>query len=231
MKIEFIIVFAIMFLSTKPVDDPVFKDQFTDLENWKIEAQSPETKVIATNNEMEIITPRGVTIWYKEKLKGDIKISYQAKVINQDGPYDRVSDLNCFWMATDPKHPDDFFARSDWRGGSFGKYYSLKLYYVGLGGHDNTKTRFRKYDGDYQAYENEGKRPEVITEYTEPKYLIIPNQWHEIEIVVQNNQVKYSYNGEILINHEDDEPYRSGYFGFRTVNNHMKIRNFKISEL
>ena len=223
---NFIIILLLSYCTGK--SDLVYNDNFHDLDDWFVEAQSADTKVVSQENEMEVISPRGVTIWFNKKLNGPVRISYEANVIDQDGPYDRVSDLNCFWMAKDPENIGNFFTRSDWRGGSFGKYYSLKLYYVGYGGHDNTRTRFRKYDGDYQAYKNQDKRPEVIREYTDPAHLIVPNQWHRIEIVVDEKNIQYIFNNEVLIDYNDPNPYSSGYFGLRTVNNHLKIRNFKI---
>ena len=34
-----------------------------------------------------------------------------------------------------------------------------------------------------------------------------------------------------MINFEDKNPYTSGYFGFRTVNNHLTIDNFRVYQL
>lgn len=55
-------------------------------------------------------------------------------MVMQGGKYDRLSDLNCFWAANDPKYPDDLFARSQWRDGIFKNYNTLNLFYVGYGG-------------------------------------------------------------------------------------------------
>ena len=52
-------------------------------------------------------------------------------MVMQGGKYDRLSDLNCFWAANDPKYPDDLFARSQWRDGIFKNYNTLNLFYVG----------------------------------------------------------------------------------------------------
>jgi len=164
-------------------------------------------------------------------LEGNLKISYEALVVKENGPYDRVSDLNCFWMANDPENPDNFFARSDWRKGIFGKYYSLSLYYVGYGGNNNTTTRFRKYDGDYLSFVNKTMRPDIIKEYDDSTHLIVPNRWNKMEIIVNNDTISYLFNNEILFNYKDLHPYRKGYFGIRTVTNHLKIKNFQVIKL
>jgi rhamnogalacturonan endolyase len=152
-------------------------------------------------------------------------------VVSEKGKYDRVSDLNSFWMANDPENPDNFFARSNWRKGVFGKYYSLTMYYVGYGGNSNSTTRFRKYNGDYQSFLSNTMRPDIIKEYTDSTHLIKPNRWCKIEISVSHNNVKYLLNNELLFDYNDPKPYQKGYFGIRTVTNHMKIKNFQVIEM
>lgn len=39
-------------------------------------------------------------------------IEYTATMFEEGGPHDRVSDLNYFWMAIDPKAPEGIFALS-----------------------------------------------------------------------------------------------------------------------
>lgn len=152
-------------------------------------------------------------------------IEYDTYIIDQDGPNDRVSDMNCFWMAKDPENPDNLFANSEKRHGKFSNYDSLRLYYMGVGGHDNSKTRFRRYTGN-------GERP-LLPEHdlSDPKYLIKPNTVNHIRIIAFNDIIQYYRNGEKMINFKDDNPYTSGYFGFRTVNNHMTVDNFKVYQL
>jgi rhamnogalacturonan endolyase len=211
----------------------IFSDNFVkSTENWKVESESPDSTIINTGDqELEIIAPKGFTLWLNKPLEADLKISFDALVIKGNGKYDRVSDLNCFWMANDPENPGDFFARSRWRNGTFGKYYSLKLYYVGYGGNSNTTTRFRKYDGDYESFKNKTMRPDIIKEYDDSAHMIHPNQWNHVEIIMSQNNIKYLFNQEILFDYNDLAPYKKGYFGFRTVTNHMKIKNFHVVKL
>ncbi|MUH36480.1 hypothetical protein D9O36_11570 [Zobellia amurskyensis] len=194
------------------------------LENWKVE-QTPEGTVQLNEGKLEITDVSGCTIWLTKKLEGPLMITYDAFVIDEGGPQDRVSDLNCFWMAQDMEHPDDLFVNSEKRGGKFSNYDNLRLYYMGVGGHDNSKTRFRRYTGD-------GNRP-LLPEHdlTKEKFLIKPNKETKIKIVAYNGIIQYYRDGERIIDFYDPNPYTSGHFGFRTVNNHMTIENFKIFSL
>ncbi|WP_242204252.1 DUF6250 domain-containing protein [Aestuariivivens insulae] len=202
----------------------IYKDVLNDTNNWIVE-QQPGGKVLFEGNSIEVIDAKGCTIWLKNELEGPIKIQYHITIIDEGGPYDRVSDMNCFWMANDPENPDDFFKDSKNRAGRFPNYHHLKLYYVGYGGHNNTKTRFRRYNGNID-------RP-LLPEHdlSDKKFMITANKEMHIEIVVKENYTSYSRDGEILFEINDPEPYKSGYFGFRTVNNHMKINSFKITQL
>ena len=228
-KSGIILLFFFGIISCTSTTKRIYTDQFeNDLSAWVAEYNHDSTVLKVENSQLEIIAPGGVTLWFKEKLKGDLSISYEAMIIDEGGKYDRASDLNCFWMANDPQYPDDLFARSAWRNGVFGNYYSLSLYYVGLGGNNNTTTRFRKYDGDYESFVKERKRPEILGEYTDKGHLITPNVWCKVEIVMSGNKVQYKFNGEIIFDYTDTQPFHEGYFGLRTVKNHMKIQNFNV---
>lgn len=93
---------------------------------------------------LELIVPEGLTLWYKDRLTGDYEISYHICMVMNGGKHDRLSDMNCFWAANDPKHPGKLLVRSTWRNGVFRNYNTLNLFYVGYGGNDNTTTRFRR---------------------------------------------------------------------------------------
>ena len=96
---------------------------------------------------------------------------------------------------------------------------------LGVGGHDNTKTRFRRYVGN-------GERPLLKEhDFTKNEYLLEPNKNYHIRIIAYNNVIQYYRNGVKMIDLYDDDSYTSGYFGFRTVNNHMTIDNFKVYRL
>jgi hypothetical protein len=192
--------------------------------NWIVE-QQPKGKVDFVNGKMEVIDAKGCTVWFKHQLEGNIKIAYDITIIDNNGAYDRVSDMNCFWMANDPDNPNDFFNESTKRAGHFPNYHRLKLYYVGYGGHHNTKTRFRRYNGNI----NRPLLPEH--DLLDKKFMITANKTMHIEILVNQNNTSYSRDGEVIFEVNDPEPYTNGYFGFRTVNNHMEIENFKVIQL
>lgn len=201
----------------------IISDSFEAMDNWVIE-QVEGGSVEIVNGKLDIDDYSGCTIWYKYEIESPCTIEYDAIVIDNGGANDRVSDLNCFWMAKDLTSPDDFFKYSEQRGGRFANYHNLRLYYVGLGGHDNTKTRFRRYEGN-------GNRP-VLPEndLSDKKFLISPNVTNQIKIVMEKNKTQYYYNDMLVFDIYDSEPYNKGYFGFRTYKNHMQIDNFKVSK-
>lgn len=202
-------------------DKILFEENFDDdsLDNWVIELQNPEKSIVdIQNGKLNIDVGGGATIWFKPKLDGDILIEYNVTVIQKDGPNDRVSDLNQFWMASDPSN-NNLFSRS----GKFSQYDNLRLYYVGMGGNNNSTTRFRRYPGS-------GERP-LLAEYTDQKHLLQPNFTYHIEIVCFKGRTQFSVNGKIFFSHIDSKPLTKGNFGFRTVRNHEVIDNFKVFRL
>jgi len=174
---------------------------------------------------LEIKDVGGATVWFKNMITSPVLIEYDVQVIDQGGEFDRLSDLNCFWMATDPCNPDDIFANSSKRDGSFKNYHGMRLYYVGLGGNDNTSTRFRRYPGD-------GTRP-LLKEHDlkQKKFLLEANKIYHIELVANENTIQYIRDGEVIFDFYDPAPYKKGWFGFRTVKSHLKIDNFKVWQI
>jgi len=192
---------------------------------WKVESESPDYKVTFIGDTAEIISPKGLTLWRKEKMSGRLTIEYDAcVVIEKEG--DRLSDLNCFWMASDPKHPDNIWQREKWRNGIFLNCYSLQLYYMGYGGNNNSTTRFRRYDGNQAAITDSQKRPAIWKEYTDADHLLKANYWYHIKITNENNRVSYYIDGKRLVDFRDAEPLTEGWFGFRTTLSRTRITNF-----
>ena len=203
----------------------VYQNDFDrNLSDWRVE-QMPGGSVRVVDGKLEIEDAKGCTVWFREKLEGPIMIEYEAVIIKKDGPHDRGSDLNCFWMAQDPKHFDDLFANSQARGGRFSNYDSLRLYYVGYGANHNTTTRFRRYTGT-------GERP-ILPEHdlSADEFMLKYNVPIKIQLIADGQRVAYLRDGEVIYEIHDPEPYTDGWFGFRTVNNHMTIDNFKVCQL
>ena len=201
-------------------------DQPEDLENWVPELEGPSSEVSIVDGALDIDASGGATIWFKEKLKAPLEIKYTVVVVDKSGKNDRVSDLNCFWMANDPRCEEAIFSCPDsLRRGKFSHYHQLKTYYVGYGGHNNSKTRFRRYLGT-------GDRPLLPEHDLGAPHLIVPNQELKVQIIVLNNRTTYSINGQTIFDfYDNDDPYEEGWFAFRTVRNHMQIKDFKVVSL
>lgn len=204
--------------------------QQVSLKYWKIEDHSKQMSIEVSGDTLDITSPKGVTMWYTPRLTGNYEISYTVRVIMNNGPYDRLSDLNCFWGANDPKHPNDLYAQSEWREGFFPKYKSLELYYVGYGGNHNSSTRFRKYYGLGMEVDDDITRP-IIQGYDAPEYLLKPNKWMEIVIRVENEETTYIVDGKALFQHPIKKGGCDGNFGFRLLENHIQFTDFKIKKL
>ena len=125
----------------------LYQNDFADASNWLVE-QQPGGTVSVRDRTLVIDDAGGCTVWFRQELAAPVIITYEATVIDRGGLHDRVSDLNCFWMATDPAAPDGSVpATTAKRTGAFADYDALRLYYVGCGGNANTTTRFRRYNG------------------------------------------------------------------------------------
>lgn len=196
----------------------VFEETFDkplDKDIWKIEMAEPG--LVETNNgKLVIDSPGGVTVWLNKRLSGDWVMEYDWTVIVAGGKNDRLSDLNQFWMATDPEN-DNLFTRS----GKFEEYDSLSLYYVGMGGNTNTTTRFRKYHGN-------GNKP-LLQEHTDKAHLLKANHTYHIKIVVSDGDTSFWVDGKKYFSYTDPSPLQEGYFGFRSTWSRHQIDNFKIS--
>lgn len=127
MKNLFLFLFLLVVFTSKAQDNRVSglnSRQFTKY--WKVESESPDYKVTFQGDTAEIVSPKGLTLWRKEKMSGKVTIEYDAcVVVESDG--DRLSDLNCFWMASDPQYPDNLWKREKWRSGIFLNCYSYSF--------------------------------------------------------------------------------------------------------
>lgn len=180
--------------------------------SWLIESASKDAKVTWSRDSVcDIVAPKGLTLWNRTLLQGDVVIDYEARIMSDA----RVSDLNCFWMA------DKALSGAKSRKGEFSRASEMSLYYVGYGGNSNTTTRFRRYDGQPQ--------PAVIREYTDASHLIKADHWYRIHLESCQGRVLYVIDGDTLVNYVDLQPLRSGYFGFRTTESHAQLRRFRIT--
>ena len=198
----------------------IYQDDFdTDLRQWQVEsADTINSDISVGNNQLLIDAAKGATVWFKQKLSGDILIRYTRKVVMEQGRNDRLSDLNQFWMATDPLDQNIFT-----RKGVFEQYNDLRLYYSGIGGNTNTTTRFRKYQGN-------GERT-LLTELNERDTLLQANRDFVIETMVYQGCTRVVVDGKVFFSYKDRDALKDGYFGFRTTQSRQQIRDFKVYQL
>lgn len=197
--------------------------------DWVVEDSSGKLQITCVGDTMDIVSPDGLSLWYKERLTGNYEITYRVKVVMAGGEYDRLSDLNCFWGADDPQHPGDFFARSAWRNGVFKNYNTLDLLYVGYGGNDNQTTRFRQYHGEYYGVDDARIKP-ILKEYADAAHLLKPNHWYEVKIRVENGITTYSMDGEELFRLPIADGKGDGYFALRLWQNHVRFTDFRVKK-
>ncbi len=193
----------------------LFSDDFTrGLSRWSVELEKPGV-VEARGGILSLDVPAGCTVWFRPELRGPDVIEYDAAMIQRGGPNDRVSDLNCFWMAANARVK---------RSGKFADYNTLRAYYVGQGGNTNTTTRFRRYIGDPVL------RP-LLPEHDLKSPLLEANTPMKIRLVADGSRIQYWCDGRLIFDFRDPAPYTRGRFGFRTTFSHVEIKNFRVYHL
>lgn len=200
-------------------DTLIHRAHFADngLTGWIVE-QQPGGSVTVEDGTLVIRDEAGCTVWWKEAIEGPVIIRYEVTMSSAA----RVSDLNCFWMASDPARPDDLFAAGHERTGRFATYDTLQTYYVGYGGNFNSTTRFRRYDGT-------GARPlDPAHDLAAPEFMLTPDHRYTIELRAEKGRVRYLRDGELIFDYTDPAPLTRGWFGFRTVRSEMRVHHFEV---
>lgn len=190
---------------------------------WAVE-QMPGGTVKVQDGALVIEDAGGCTVWWRGKLTAPVEITYDATVAVAGGKHDRLSDLNCFWMAVDPRSANPPFAPGQARTGKFSDYDSLLTYYVGYGGNSNSTTRFRRYDGT----SNRPLRPEH--DLGKQPFLLQPNHTYHIRLVARDGVAEYYRDGEKIFSFRDPAPLTSGWFAIRTVRSHLVVRNLVVRQ-
>lgn len=212
---RWLVAFAALMAVAADVPRPgklLFSDDFTHgLGRWSAELEKPGV-VEAKGGILNMDVPAGCTVWFRPELRGPVIIEYEATMIRSGGPNDRVSDLNCFWMAGGAFTP---------RSGKFADYNTLRAYYVGQGGNTNSTTRFRRYIGDSVL------RP-LLPEHDLTAPLLQPNTPMKIRLVANGPAIQYYCDGKRIFDFHDPDPYARGRFAFRTTFSHLQIRNFRV---
>ena len=202
---------------------PLYTDDFAGVDpaRWAVEAEDGSAAApYVKDHALYLDSARGLTLWFKQPLRGAYEIDFTRTVLDQGQRHDRVSDLNLFWLAQldGGAAPAVRFGRS----GQLDAYNGLRLFYAGIGGNGNTTTRFRYYDGS-------GARG-LLQEYLAAPYLLVANHAYQIRVVVKptgtalyvDGQRYFSASGPIAA---------SGYFAFRTTKSRQKIEHFAVYPL
>jgi rhamnogalacturonan endolyase len=188
------------------------------LTGWVAEyARKPGNVVENRDGRLLMDVDSGATVWLDKPLSGNVLISFTRRVVVDGSRHDRLSDLNVFWMARDPKR-DNLFTRS----GKFEDYDDLSMYYVGIGGNRNTTTRLRRY-GD-------GRR-ELVGEYTDAAHLLAPNRDYRVEIAVYDGCTRVRVDGNTWFTYRDPHPLTRGYLGLRTTWSRQTVDDLTIQRL
>ena len=221
---QFVVLLLLIIVLKAQAQSGLDKRQFAKY--WQVESESPEYKVTFSGDTCEILSPKGLTLWRKEKMQQSMTVEYDACVVDEAKTGDRLSDLNCFWLASDPS-AKDLWTRAKWRSGIFTRCYTLQMYYLGYGGNHNTTTRFRRYDGDEAGVEEASKRPAILKEYTDTAHLLKANHWYHIKIEsTPTGRTRFYIDGECIVDYLDPQPLKEGWFGFRTTLSRTRITNF-----
>lgn len=202
----------------------LYSDSFRDGPGlWRIELEREGT-VTFDGGIMEIDTAGGCSVWFRQELRGPVMIQYDAVAVSEGGPNDHVSDLNCFWMATDPGAPAGTPPRG--RSGAFADYDDLLAYYVGQGGNRNTTTRMRRYVGEA------ANRP-ILPEHdlSDAAHMLRPNARQTIRLVAADQRIEYWRDGARVFELDDTQPYTRGWFAIRTTANRLRISDFRVYAL
>ncbi|MGJ8725621.1 MAG: right-handed parallel beta-helix repeat-containing protein [Roseibacillus sp.] len=239
----------------------VTKDDFENLERWVVQVEEregyPDEKVVAREGTLDCFLPgRGCTVWFKEKLKTRMAITYEV-VCPQPEEGMRgveVKDVNNFWLASDPKDPEKGLFDSSRYTGAFPSYNEMLGYYASSGGGRNTTTRMRRY-----PREEDGRLIEHIAlkeRDGQKEFMLTPGKKMKVQLVAFDDLVQYIVDGQLVYemafgdevaverfrrgqrsegtdDYDDYEfPfYREGYFGFRMVGTHHIYSKFRVHAL
>jgi rhamnogalacturonan endolyase len=200
----------------------LFSDKFKkglNQTHWWVETL-PDTsnRVYTLSGKLWLDTRDGVTVWYSKPLQGNYCITYTRGFAADSGANNRLSDLNNFWQASDPRNVNLFT-----RKGVLASYDSLLLYYAGIGGNYNSTTRFRKYDGN-------GNRV-LLQEFTDSPHLLHANKPYHITILVKGATTQLWVNKQVWFSYTDAQPLPAGYFGLRSTKSRQWVDDVEIWEV
>ena len=208
---------------------------------WRAELQDAGSRMSAENGVLDVWASAGVTLWFRQDLAGDYEIRFTATPVKASFPGfpDRVSNLNFFWNATTLRGEDPATLNAD---GSLNAYNPLQLYYVGFGANGNKTTRLRRYDGsparpqrfgyadapELTPADNLGPLPAFARlEADTPVRMRV----RSVQAASGEPTLQVFANDVSVFSWHDPEPYRHGWFGFRTTTSHFRLSDFSVVRL
>jgi hypothetical protein len=217
--------------------EQVAADDFrSGLARWRLEAEDPRAVVTAADGVLDIATPAGLSLWWREPLSGDYAIRFTAVALPAPASAGqhagRLSDLNMFWNALEA---DGGEPRP--RSGRFAGYDTLPTYYVGFGANANTTTRLRHYTGSERrlltgyadgAIAEPGEQPmtrETRLQAGKPISVEIVSRQPTVADPVH---LRWRADSNELFTRADANPRLHGYFALRTTASRLQIRDLQI---
>ena len=239
----------------------LYQDDFGNLDRWVVQVEEkdgfPEALVEARDGALHCFLPgRGCTVWFREKMKTRLSISYE--VICPEATEGMrgvvVKDVNNFWLASDVEDKENGLFDSDRYYGNFSSYDKMHGYYASSGGGKNTTTRMRRYP------RKRGGKPVAHIALTErdgqEEFLLTPGKKMKVQLVAFDDFVQYIVDGKLVyemaagddvgmevykrgkkkrvVGQYDPTEYpvhKEGFFGFRMVGTHHIYSNFRVHEL
>ncbi|MDR7331141.1 DUF6250 domain-containing protein [Roseateles asaccharophilus] len=206
------------------------------LTRWRLEAEDARAVVTAEKGVLDIATPAGLSLWWREPLSGDYAIRLTAVALPAPASAGehagRISDLNMFWNALEADGSEPYP-----RSGKFGGYDTLPTYYVGFGANANTTTRLRHYTGSERrliAGFADGAIAEPHEAPMTPQTRLQLGKPLTVEIVSRHPtadnavHLRWRAGSNELFTRADANPRLHGYFALRTTASRLQIRDFQI---
>ncbi|WPO97560.1 DUF6250 domain-containing protein [Pseudomonas sp. HR96] len=190
-----------------------------DPSRWRVETERPQTSgVYVEQGRLIMDTAAGMTLWFNRVLDGAYRIEFLRQVLVAGQANDRLSDMNLFWGAHDGPG-----GQLRGRDGVLGSYDSLATWYVGMGGNDNSTTRFRHYDGSGARH--------LLGERLDAAHLLQAGRIYRIRVEVTARRSAYWVDGEQVFEQPLHGLPPAGYFGFRSVWSRQAISRFSVQAL
>jgi len=217
--------------------EPIASDDFLNgLARWRLEAEDERAVVTAANGVLDIATPAGLSLWWRQPLSGDYAIRFTALALPAPATAGalagRLSDLNMFWNALEADGSEPYP-----RSGKFAGYDTLPTYYAGFGANGNTTTRLRLYDGSQRRLLTgyaDGPIAEPGEQPMTPQTRLHAGQTLTVEIVSRQPtpadpvHLRWRAGSNELFTRADANPRLHGYFALRTTASRLQIRDFQV---